>query len=105
MPMPDLDLDAPKLDPLYLEQSAHIKHRHTVGVVHFAGHPITMVASNGKAYQFEWHSYCGPTVLTSQGEPRTNQLPERDPFWAALTLWINQGMRVDENHHAVWSKP
>lgn len=37
-----------------------------------------------EGFTFEWHSYCGPTLLRKDGEP-SSRVPKR--FWDVLDKW------------------
>jgi len=41
---------------------------------------------------FEYHQFTGPQIIDPPGEMPADEL---HPFWAALTLWIQHGRRVD----------
>lgn len=59
---------------------------------------------DGKRWHFEMHSYFGPAALNSQGEVAARQPGPRHPFWTAVTLWHQQGRKV-EGGLCVWAKP
>ena len=56
-----------------------------------------ILAGDGAVYQFEYHHFCGPTLLLADGfTPFDEPLEEDHPFWNALTAWIENGRRVDQ---------
>lgn len=95
-----------EIDPRYIQQHVSLLSPtgKRVGTVTIGGEPIT-ISAGGKDWRFEWHSYCGPSVLGKNGDPLKNQLPDRHLFWVALAYWISQGQRIDESGRAIWSKP
>jgi len=96
--------DDDEFNAKYGEQHASL-HSPTgvrVGHVTLAGPELTIEAG-GKLFTFEWHSYCGPIPLNKRGDPK--ELGERSPFWQAITFWIEQGKRLDENRRAIWEEP
>ncbi len=80
----------------YGEQAIRIGGR-SPGVLHVGGPELTIEAG-GKVFTFEWHSYCGPM-------PINRRLPGKSPFWHAVTLWCEQGKRMDDNRRALWDEP
>ena len=56
--------------------------------------PSYTIMVRGRAYRFEMHHYCGPTLLRKDGE-MSNRIPgENHPFWWAVTCWDRQGQRT-----------
>lgn len=43
--------------------------------------------ASGRRWTFEFHPYCGPTVLRKDGEPKSVQPSVGSPFWAAFDDW------------------
>lgn len=82
-------------------------NNHVIGPgVHIAvgNDPLTIVYG-GKLYFFEWHYYCGPTVLSRKTQdPLTKQPGERSPFWRIAVWWKDQGCRVVDGV-AQWDEP
>lgn len=67
------------------------------------GGPAQEIYARGRCFYFEWHSYCGPTLVSRlTGEPRVIQPGPRSPFWDAAQAWHDQGKRVKEGV-AVWN--
>ena len=59
------------------------------------GGPDVKINVGMTTFKFEDHPYLGPCP--------SRQLGERHPFWAAVSLWYEQGKQVDANGFAVWS--
>lgn len=80
--------------------------------IHFGGAIVTLagperkIVVRGKTYRFEMHPYCGPALLREDGEPRANQFaPAHKRFWDAVSLWAQQGERVDSAGLCVYDEP
>lgn len=58
----------------------------------------------GRVWWFEFHSYCGPSVLGKRGDPLRNQPPENSPFWDAIEAWIQQGKRTEQGIGGAWAQ-
>lgn len=58
----------------------------------------------GKVWYFEYHKFCGPTVLRRDGELSKRQPTEKSPFWDVLDGWIQQGQRVETLDGITWAK-
>jgi hypothetical protein len=75
--------------------------------IHFNGailtgfHPEYTIIIEGKNYRFEVQFYCGPFPLNKDGT--TKNLSNKHPFWKAVSLWAQQGRRVDENSICIWN--
>lgn len=66
------------------------------------GGPMHKISVGGKVYEFEFHSYVGPTILNRHGDPCKNQPL---PFLEAASLWAQQGKRVDKKTGlCVWER-
>lgn len=63
-----------------------------------------IVDRTGKVWHFEFHKFCGPSVLGRKGDPLKNQPGEKSPFWDAITAWIQQGQRAEEGKGGLWAK-
>ncbi|MCP4988437.1 MAG: hypothetical protein GY928_21015 [Colwellia sp.] len=45
----------------------------------------------------EWHSYCGPTVMTKDWFESSHLQPSEDStFWATMNAWKKNGFKVDD---------
>jgi len=55
---------------------------------------VTYVVVNGKRVHFDFHEYCGPTVLDVHGEPAKRQPGERNPFWPVFNEWLNEWWKL-----------
>lgn len=64
------------------------------GCLLLGGPEYTIKVGIGKPIRFEMHSYCGPMP--------TRQLGHNHPFWTAVTLWSQQGERVDGDGLCIW---
>lgn len=62
-----------------------------------------IVDRTGKVWYFEFHSFCGPSVLKKNGDPLKNQPPEKSPFWDAITGWIQQGQKSENGKGGKWA--
>ncbi len=60
----------------------------------FGGPEYTIQVGLGKPIKFEMHHYCGPLP--------TRQLGPNHKFWTAVTLWSQQGERVDDKGQCIW---
>jgi hypothetical protein len=58
----------------------------------------------GKIWWFEFHKYCGPSVLKKNGDPRRHQPHEKSPFWDAFEAWDRQGQRSEQRSDGTWAK-
>lgn len=52
-------------------------------------------------YFFEYHHFCGPTLLEADGWTPAPPPPEDHPFWPLLTAWIQHGRQVDGEGFAI----
>jgi len=59
-----------------------------------------VIIVDNERYPFEDHPHFGPCPLTRRGAER--HLGPRHLFWAAVTLWIAQGRRLDGRGLCVW---
>lgn len=57
----------------------------------------------GKVWIFEYHFFCGPTVLRKDLEPFKRFPGEKSPFWDALEKWLDGGQKVEEKDGAAWA--
>jgi hypothetical protein len=73
-------------------------------VVHvmMGGPDREIVAANGKRYRFEMHPHFGPCLLTPTGQVATNQYRGNKPFWAAVSLWAQQGEKIVADGLCAW---
>lgn len=62
------------------------------GILTVAG-PTFKISVGRKIFDFEWHSYCGPSALNKRGDPLRHQ---PTAFLNAASLWNQQGRKVDE---------
>lgn len=44
----------------------------------------------GKVWHFEWHDYCGVTVLRKDGKARRHQPSKESAFWPAFGKWLKK---------------
>lgn len=51
----------------------------------------------GKTYRFEDSDRFGPWLVTKRGEPFSQQLGERSPFWRAHKFWRGQGRQLADD--------
>lgn len=58
--------------------------------------------ATGKVWHFEMHPYSGPAVQNQRGELAEKQPGERSPFWAAVTLWAQQGAVIGPDGLCTW---
>jgi hypothetical protein len=65
--------------------------------------PERRISVNGKVIQFEMHRYCGPVLIGRNGDPLNNQKPKH-PFWHAVSMWAQQGERIEDGL-CVWDHP
>lgn len=74
------------------------------GVVTFGGHIIRIATSKG-VVGFEWHSYFGPMPVKLAkgivGDER--RLPDKHPFWEAVTRWAQSGMHTEQGKGGLWA--
>ncbi|MCE5309672.1 MAG: hypothetical protein LLG20_18715 [Acidobacteriales bacterium] len=70
----------------------------------FAG-PEHRIRIGAKVFTFEMHHYCGPSVLGKRGDPLATQPGPRHPFWTAVSLWEQQGERVDAEGMCIFDIP
>jgi hypothetical protein len=63
------------------------------GGLALVGGPTLKISVGGKIYDFEDHSYCGPTALNKRGDPLANQPAA---FLEAASLWCQQGKRMED---------
>lgn len=80
-----------------------------MNIIHisYAG-PERILMVEGKKFLFEDHHYCGPVVLGKNGDPLSVQPSENSPFWSAVSLWYQQGKRINETVNppwCIWDKP
>ncbi len=68
-----------------------------------SGDPFRL-SVNGQVLQFEMHRVCGPVVVNRCGQPLATQPGPRHRFWTAVTLWAQQGRRVEDGW-CVWDEP
>jgi len=66
------------------------------------GGPTLQIVVGTKVYGFEMHPYLGPCPVTNRGAER--KLGNRHPFWAAASLWAEQGRQVEDGF-CVWRMP
>lgn len=64
-----------------------------------------LIEVGGKRLHFEMHRWCGPAMLNAAGDPADKQPGPRHEFWTAVTLWNQQGRRVDAEGLCIWEKP
>lgn len=65
-----------------------------------AGGPMYKISRRRKIYEFEDNQFAGPTILNKRtGSPATLQ---PTPFLEAVSLWAQQGRKVDENGLCIW---
>ena len=69
------------------------------------GGPEYTIIIGGKPYRFEYNKnrYGGPMPVTKTGDER--HLGPRHLFWTAVSLWIEQGMRLNPDWTCAWSNP
>lgn len=66
--------------------------------------PSRTIVAGGKSFFFEWHGYCGPTILHRHThDPLDKQPGPRSPFWDAVTLWDRRGRRMKDGL-CVWDE-
>ena len=58
--------------------------------------------ATGKEWKFEMHPRFGPAVLDRRGEPVDDQPGPLSPFWAAVTLWAQQGGVIGADGFCAW---
>lgn len=71
------------------------------GFICGAGAPVGLFRLGGKTVTAEWHSYCGPTVLTKKFDVSDKQPSENSPLWAMFDAWKKHGLRVDVMGYAI----
>lgn len=49
----------------------------------------TITDNLGWAWTFEDHPYCGPVILSRDGNPKARQPGSRSRFWPAYEAWRN----------------
>jgi hypothetical protein len=84
---------------------AHIHMRGIRGValVEMGGPTLTITDANGKAWAFEDHRYCGPSVLKADGStPADPQPGPKSEFWSCVSLWAQQGRRRAADGSCLW---
>lgn len=59
--------------------------------------------ASGKVWIFEFHKYCGPSVLGKRGELLRRQPGERSPFWDPFQKWFDQGQRHKIENGVAWA--
>ena len=57
---------------------------------------IFKIRAGGQIFLFEYHKFCGPSLVDENGEILPGMIPEDSPFWDALTAWLKHGRKVDE---------
>lgn len=60
------------------------------------------IRAGGKEFHFEFHPFCGPTMIGKRGNPVQAMPPQRSPFWDALYWWLKQGKQVDADGWCVF---
>lgn len=95
--------DVPTIDDV----KRYTGNNHLLGAeMHIAlgNEPVTIV-HRGVSWLFEWHYYCGPTVLNRKtGDPLKNPPGEKSPFWLVSQWWKDQGCRVVDGI-GQWDEP
>jgi len=66
------------------------------------GGPEYQIKVSGASYHFEMNSLCGPMPIYKNGNEKP--LESKHKFWTAVSLWAQQGQRV-EGGLAVWDDP
>ena len=67
------------------------------------GGPDRTISVDGKLYRFEMNPYSGPGFLNKRGEVTDRHIPQK--VWEAVSLWAQQGERLDETGLCVWDRP
>ena len=73
------------------------------GVVLCTGGPTCRIAVGTDVYEFELHHSLGPVPTTKRGNER--KLGPRHPFWEAVSFWVQQGSRMDDDGRCIWKRP
>lgn len=60
--------------------------------------PTRRIRVRGKIHRFEWHPYCGPTILDASDSVARNQ---PDSVIRAICCWNQQGRRL-RGDLAIW---
>jgi hypothetical protein len=68
-----------------------------------AGGPNRTISVDGKLYRFEMNPAAGPGFLNKRGEVTDRYIPQK--VWEAVSLWAQQGERLDETGLCVWDRP
>lgn len=58
---------------------------------------------SGKEWHFEFHEYCGPSLLKKDGGIKRAMPGEKSPFWDAFQAWFDDGKRWEEKDGKVWA--
>ncbi len=66
------------------------------------GGPTRSIRAGGKTWQFEDNHRFGPAVLLRDGSIKPSQPGERSPFWKAVSLWAQQGRRLNDDGSCRW---
>lgn len=61
---------------------------------------IQSISVDGKIYEFEMHTYCGPVRLNKRGDPHAYQPAA---FLKAASLWLQQGRKIEDGL-CVWHR-
>jgi hypothetical protein len=56
---------------------------------------IYKIRAGEQIFLFEYHKFCGPSLVDCNGDPIPEMIAENSPFWDSLTLWLYHGKRVD----------
>lgn len=66
------------------------------------GGPVRTIVAGSRLWHFEMHPYCGPMPI----HKRTgNGIDGTRAFWDAVSLWAQQGERVDATGVCLWETP
>jgi len=62
--------------------------------------PHLRISDSTASYDFDFHHYCGPSRLNSDGE--VSKLPiwnEKHHFWILFDKWMKGGKKTEETKH------
>lgn len=75
---------------------------HFTGIVCCMSGPLRSIQVGGRRWWFEMHRYCGPMPVNQ----RTGRgIDGTKAFWHAVTLWAQQGERIDADGLCEWDPP
>lgn len=73
--------------------------------VHICMPDIFRIRTAAGEFCFEYHKFCGPTLLGEDGNPIHLPDEEDHPFWLSLSAWIQHGRRVDAEGFCILEAP